>query len=366
VISSNRQGFQGQEFDGMVSIRKTAGTIFAFAAALLMVGGSAAYAGDSDASDAVLAKVGTHKITEAEVDQKYRDEINNLNAQVYEVREHAIQAIAADQLMLQAAEKEHLSLDAYTAREVDAKVKEPTEDQVRRQYEVMKRQLPRPYEQEKPGIIELLKDQDRDALRQQLLTSLSNQIEIKNHLKSPVFNIPTSGHYSLGAKKAPVTIVEFGDFECPFTRQAEATLKQVRLKYGSKVRLVYFDFTQYEHKHAFQAALAARCAGDQGKFWEFHDALFADQSKLMPADLKATATKLKLDMAKFNSCFDQSKYGDDLARDVGEGRNLRIEGTPTFYINGRVLFGARPESDFDSMIAQALGTGNRKIARASD
>ena len=350
----------------MVSIRKTAGTIFASAAALLMVGCLAAYAGDSDAPDAVLAKVGTHKITEAEVDQKYRDEINNLNAQVYEVREHAIQAIAADQLMLQAAEKEHLSLDAYTAREVDAKVKEPTEDQVRGQYEIMRRQLPHPYEQEKPGIVELLKDRDRAVLRQQLLTSLSNQIEIKDRLNSPVFNIPTNGHYSLGAKKAPVTIVEFGDFECPFTRKEEATLKQVRVKYGSKVRLVYFDFTKYEHKHAFQAAMAARCAGDQGKFWEFHDALFADQTKLTPADLKATAARLKLDITKFNSCLDQSKYGDDLARDIGEGLNLRIEGTPTFYVNGRVLFGAQPESDLDSMIARALGTGKGKVARASD
>src|SRR5208282_828684 len=124
----------------------TAGTIFASAAALLMVGGLAAYAGE--ASDAVLAQVGTHKITEAEVDQKYRDEINNLNAQVYEVREHAIEAIAADQLLQQAAEKEHLSLDAYTAREIDAKVKEPSEDVVRRAYVVMRGQLPRPYEQE--------------------------------------------------------------------------------------------------------------------------------------------------------------------------------------------------------------------------
>ncbi len=350
----------------MVSIRKTAGTIFASAAALLMVGGLAAYAGDSEAPDAVLAKVGTHKITEAEVDQKYRDEINNLNAQVYEVREHAIEAIAADQLLQQAAEKEHLSLDAYTAREVDAKVKEPPENQVRREYEVMRRQLPRPYEQEKPGIIALLKNQEKGAILQQLLASLSTEIAITNHLKSPLFNIPTNGHYSLGPKNAPVTIVEFGDFECPFTRKAETTLKQVRVKYGSKVRLVYFDFTQYEHKHAFQAAMAARCAGDQGKFWEFHDALFADQSKLAPADLKATAARLKLDMTRFNSCFDRSKYGDDLARNVGEGRNLRIEGTPTFYINGRILFGVRPESDFDSMIAQALGTGNRKIAGASD
>ena len=350
----------------MVSIRKTAGTFFASAAALLMVGGLAAYAGDSEAPDAVLAKVGTHKITEAEVDQKYRDEINNLNAQVYEVKEHAIEAIASDHLLQEAARKEHLSLEAYIAREIDAKVKEPTEDLVRRNYEVLRRQLPRPYEQEKPGIIWLLKKQEKNTMLQQLLASLRTEIVVTNYLKSPLFDIPTNGHYSLGPTNAPVTIVEFGDFECPFTRRAEATLKQVRAKYGNKLRLVYFDFTQYEHKHAFQAAMAARCAGEQGKFWEFHDALFADQSKLAPVDLKATAAGLKLDMTKFNSCFAQSKYGDDLARDVGEGRNLRIEGTPTFYINGRILFGARPEADFDSMIAEALGTGNRKIARASD
>jgi len=350
----------------MSSIRITAAAIFASAMALLMAGGLAAYAGNSGAADPVLAKIGTHKITEADVDQKYRDEINNLNAQVYEVREHAIEAIAADQLLRQAAEKEHLTLEAYLAREVDAKVKEPSEDEVRKEYEIMKRQLPHPYEQEKPGVIAFLKSQQQNQLLGQLLAKLTAEIGIKDHLESPLFNIQTSGHYSLGPKNAPVTIVEFGDFECPYTRSAEVTLKQVRAKYGNKIRLVYFDFTEYEHPDAFPAAMAARCAGDQGKFWQYHDAMFADQSKLSPTDLKATAARLKLDMAKFNSCFDQSKYGDDLARDLGQGRNLRIEGTPTFYINGRILYGSKPESDFDAMIVQGLGGGNRRIAKASD
>jgi len=349
----------------MVSIGKTIAPIFGSAAALLMVGGLTAYAGNPGMSDAVLAKIGTHKITEAEVDEKYRDELNNINAQLYEVREHAIQAIAADQLTRQGAEKEHLSLQAYLAREIDAKVKEPSESQIRAEYEGMKNQLPRPYESEKGAISLLLKNQQKQALLQELLAKLTLEIGVKDHLASPWFNIPAGNHYAIGPKNAPVTIVEFGDFQCPFTRQAEGTLKQIRAKYGNKVRLVYFDFTQYEHPSAFPAAMAARCAGDQGKFWPYHDALFADQSKLAPGDLKLTAARLKLDMKKFNACFDQSKYGDELARDLGEGRNLRIEGTPTFYINGRILFGARPGEDFDALIDQALG-GSRKVERASN
>ena len=349
----------------MVSIRKTIATIFGSAAALLMAGGLTTYAGNPDISDAVLAKIGTHKITEAEVDEKYRDELNNINAQLYLVREHAIQAIAADQLVRQGAEKEHLSLQDYLAKEIDAKVTEPPESVIRAQYDAMKAQLPRPYESEKEAISVLLKSQQKQALYQQLLGKLTVEIGIKDHLASPWFDIPAGNHYAIGPKNAPVTIVEFGDFECPFTRKAEVTLKQIRVKYGSKVRLVYFDFTQYEHPHAFQSAMAARCAGDQGKFWPYHDALFADQSKLAPADLKLTAARLKLDMTKFNACFDEGKYGVELARDLGQGKNLRIEGTPTFYINGRILFGARPDADFDALIDQALG-GSRKVERASN
>ncbi len=349
----------------MVSIRKTIAVIFGSAAALLMAGGVTTFAGNPGTSDAVLAKIGTHKITEAEIDDKYRDELNNVNAQLYLVREHAIQAIAADELIRQGAEKEHLSLQAYIAREIDAKVTEPPEAQVRAQYETMKTQLPRPYELEKEGISVLIKNQQKQALLQELLAKLTLEIGIKDHLMSPWFNIPAGNHYAIGPKNAPVTIVEFGDFQCPFTRQAEGTLKQIRAKYGNKVRLVYFDFTQYEHPHAFQAAMAARCAGEQGKFWPYHDALFADQTKLEPADLKATAARLKLDTTKFNTCFDQSKYGEELARDLGEGKNLRIEGTPTFYINGRILFGARPDADFDALIDQALG-GGHKVERASN
>ena len=127
-------------------------------------------------------------------------------------------------------------------------------------------------------------------------------------LTAPRIQVKTAGHPEIGSKDAPITIVEFSDFQCPFCGRAEPTLKQVRAKYGDKVRLVYMDFPLGIHDHAIDAASAGRCAGEQGKFWQFHDAMFADQSKLTPPDLKASAKKLGLDTAKFDDCLDKGKY----------------------------------------------------------
>ena len=123
--------------------------------------------------------------------------------------------------------------------------------------------------------------------RQALIERLRKNEPVKILLEPKRVVVDSSGHPSIGAKDAPVTIVEFTDFQCPFCKATEATLKDFRTKYGDKIRLVHMDFPLPFHSHALDAAKAARCANEQGKFWQFHDALFANQGKLAPADLKA-------------------------------------------------------------------------------
>jgi protein-disulfide isomerase len=313
-----------------------------------------------------LATIGGHKITEKEVAQRLRGQLNTLEAEIYQVREHAIDAIAADKLIQMGADKAHLSVDAYLQHEVYDKIPDPPEAVIRNVYNAFKAQLTRSYEQEKPAIINYLKEKQREPYREVLVSKLRSEMGVKIYLKPPRLYVPPGDHPSLGPKNAPVTIVEFGDFECPFTKKAEDALKQVRAKYGSKIRVVYIDHPLPIHEHAFLADRAGRCAAMQGRFWEYHDALFADQTKLKREDLKATAAKVRLDLEKFNQCFDTGKSDDELSKDQQQAQQLRVEGTPTFYINGRVLFAPESASDLESVIDEELASRNSRVAQANE
>ena len=125
---------------------------------------------------------------------------------------------------------------------------------------------------------------------------------------------------TLGPASAPVTLVEFSDFQCPFCQRVAPTLKQPRETYGDKLRIVWKDFPLTQiHPQAFKAGEAAHCAGEQGKYWEYHDRLFENQQALQPADLKKHAADLGLDAAKFASCLDSSKYGERVRDGVSPG-----------------------------------------------
>jgi protein-disulfide isomerase len=163
---------------------------------------------------------------------------------------------------------------------------------------------------------------------------------------------------SLGRSSAPVTLIEFSDFQCPFCQRVAPTLKKLRETYGDKVRIVWKDFPLTQiHPQAFKAGEAAHCAGDQGKYWEYHDRLFANQQQLQPDELKKHAADLGLDAMAFNACLDSSKYGERVRDGVAQGQRLGVNSTPTIYINGRVLSGAQPYETFVSVIDEELSRG---------
>jgi protein-disulfide isomerase len=173
-----------------------------------------------------------------------------------------------------------------------------------------------------------------------------------------------------GDHKAPVKIVEFSDYQCPYCRQVEATLKPVLAKYGDKVSLAYRDFPLTAmHPQAMIAAEATRCALEQGKFWEYHDELFT-ASKLEKDDLIGYARNVKLDGKQFESCLTSEKYKADIEKDEQEGRKAGVNGTPAFFINGLWLSGAQRQDAFARLIDDELGrestrpTANVSITRA--
>lgn len=159
-----------------------------------------------------------------------------------------------------------------------------------------------------------------------------------------------------GNKKAPITIVEFSDYQCPFCSKFHDTMKQVMQNYPDKVRWVYKHFPlESIHPIAKKAAEAAECAGDQNKFWEFSDEVFANQSSLSVGYLSTIAKKLGLNTGKFESCLSSGKYVKKVENDMSEGQKLGVRGTPGSFINGKSIPGAVPYSQIESMIKAELG-----------
>jgi protein-disulfide isomerase len=157
-----------------------------------------------------------------------------------------------------------------------------------------------------------------------------------------------------GSDAAPVTILEFSDFQCPYCKRAQDTLEQVMREFPGRVRIVFKDFPLDFHPGARPAALAARCAGAGGRFWEYHDLLFVAQPDFEREDLLRYAERIGLERASFAECLDSGRFRDAVERDMTEGRALGITGTPTFFVNGRRLVGAMPVEAFREAVRAAL------------
>ncbi|HEY6417944.1 MAG TPA: thioredoxin domain-containing protein, partial [Candidatus Binataceae bacterium] len=271
-------------------------------ATMFVLGATSARAADAPAPEAVVATVGDHPITQAELEKKIRPQMAVVESRVYDLKKEAIEVLADDYLIEQAAKKQNLSPDDYLKKQLLSNTAPATDADAKKFYDEHKAQIPKTetYDKVKDRIIQLLNRQRAQAARDAMLTELRKNEPIKVLLVAPRVEVASAGHPELGAKDAPVTIVEFADFQCPYCKGSEDSLKGIRDKYGAKVRLVYMDYPLSFHAHAFDAAKAARCANEQDKFWPYHDVLFTDQAKLTPADLKADAKKLGLDTAKFN------------------------------------------------------------------
>lgn len=159
---------------------------------------------------------------------------------------------------------------------------------------------------------------------------------------------------SIGPEDAPVTIVEFSDFECPYCGKVVPTVKQILKEYEGKVRLVFRDFPLGFHQNAQKAAEAAECADDQDKFWEYHYKLFENQKALDVSSLKQYAKDLGLDSSEFNTCLDSGKHEEEVKKDMAEGQSYGVSGTPAFFINGIKVSGAQPFGNFASIIDSEL------------
>lgn len=170
-------------------------------------------------------------------------------------------------------------------------------------------------------------------------------------IKKKIYEIPISDNFSFGAENPQITIVEFADFNCSHCKNSYSTIRQLGYKYKDRVKIVFKDYPIFEN--SLDLALAARCAGEQNQnlFWSMHDKLYANQGQFSLSDLPEMAKESGVNTAIFNACLSARKYESRIEQDLIWGQEAGIEGTPTFFINGRLIpSGDLPTEAWEKMI----------------
>ncbi len=221
-------------------------------------------------------------------------------------------------------------------------------------YEQQKSRIRAPLENVRPQVAQLVRQIREQQAREAFVEKLRESHEVAVYLDPPRLPVDLSDAPILGPLDAPVTIVEFSDFQCPYCRRVQPTLAKVKEKYGDKIRWSFKDLPLVSiHPAARKAAEAARCAGDQGKFWEYRAAMF-EETDISDSLHTRTAEALELDGEKFQGCLDSDQYRDAVQADLTEAEGLGLTGTPAFLINGVLLSGAQPFEAFEEVIDREL------------
>ena len=313
--------------------------------------------------DTVVAEVGGRKITLKEVDERWQSldpaERARVTQLLYQHRRNVLDQIMGDLLIEEAAKAANVAVPQYIGQETSKRVQPVTDAEVQQFFEANKeRAQGRTLDQLRQPIQEFLAGQRQQQARAQLVDDLKKKGGgVRVMLDPPRLNIEVASTDPVkGPANAPITIVEYSDFQCPYCARVNPTLDQVRKEYGDKVKIVFKDFPLPNHPEAPKAAEAAHCAGEQGKFWELHDRMFANQQALQLPALKEHATAVGLDMNAFNQCLDSGKHSPRVAANLKSGEALGVASTPTLYVNGRPVVGAQSFEYFKAVIDEELAS----------
>jgi protein-disulfide isomerase len=333
------------------------------AASLVCLNGLPVHAAEVARATTPVAKVGSTVLTEEDMKKDLGMSLYEAENSLFQVKKNWVDQKVKSVLFDQAAKEAGLSRQAWQAKEIDAKLTPPTQqeiDQWAPRFGVQGSTTP-------PSDANYAKTKEQARLylvgqkRGMLENSLFQQLVQKNPVEL-LFAKPETPHievtYSsedpmIGPKTAPITIIEFTDFQCPYCKRSQDTLKQVETTYGDKVKVIERQYPLPFHNRAKPAAEAALCAKEQGKFWEMHDKLFPSQS-LEDADIQRFAKEVGLKEKKFNQCLADHKYAARIETDIADGQRFGVRGTPHFFINGRPISGAQPFEAFKTAIDEEL------------
>jgi protein-disulfide isomerase len=319
---------------------------------------AAAPAGPAPGADSVVAQVGEVRLTLAELDRKASGSLAQIRHDEYEARQRTLDQWVADTLIEGEARARSMTREALLKAEIEDHVKEPTPAQISEFY-VVRGGPSSGYSQEQltPQIVRALKEQTRTERRTALLDRLKAKATVRTSLVEPRTEVAVPADApSLGPADARVTVVEFLDYECPYCHRVQETVETLLARNPGKVRFVHREYLIGKPR-SLEAARAARCAGDQGKFWPYHNALLSGRPDMSDAGLKQKAASLGLDAGAFSTCLASDRHDASIREAAAKGSELGVSSTPTFFINGRRLVGAQPLESFQKLIDEELKGG---------
>jgi protein-disulfide isomerase len=305
----------------------------------------------------VVAEVDGVPITRRELDERAAERLARIRQEEYDVRREALDEMIGERLLEKEARARGITPSDLLKDEVDRQVGPPAAADVDAVFEANRARLDgRTKEQVRPQIEKMLRDRALAERREEFSRQLRDKASVKVALEPPRSNVavPTDAP-ALGPGAAPVTIVEFSDYQCPYCHRAQVTIDEVMKRYEGRIKLVHRDFPLDGHGRAVVAARASRCAGEQGRFWDYHRSLMTVRGDLSEADLAARADAFKLDPRTFATCLASDRHDAAIRASVDEGSRMGVTGTPTYFINGRMLTGARPFEEFRRVIDAELG-----------
>jgi protein-disulfide isomerase len=316
-------------------------------------------AADTDFPE-VLASIGDQKITMADVRARVGDDLDQLDARYHRARhetiDRALENIVHERMLANAYTKQGKSVDELLAAEVGGSL-EPNDVEIAAWYQANQARVAgRSLDQIKTQIADHIRTERRNEATDKLTQRLTAEQHVTVNLQPFRLTFDNAGAPTKGPADAPVTLVEFSDFQCPYCRVAAPTLKQVAQAFGDSVHIVYRQFPITSiHPFAFKAAEASLCANEQGKFWQLHDLMFEDQKQLAVSDLKQKARQLGLDQKKFDGCLDSGRFVEQVQKDQSEGQRCGVTGTPAMFIIGSYVEGGSvPFAKLESLIRKEL------------
>jgi protein-disulfide isomerase len=312
-------------------------------------------AGTKEDADEVLAVVAGKPITQADVEESSGGLFQAIERE-YAQKRYGLTEQALEQLVQQRLVEEEAKARRMTEEELLATIdaKPVTDADVDFFFEQNQQRIRGTKEQMGPQIKEYLEQLSTQEAQQNFYDELRAKHDVEVRLEPLRADVAATGPARGGPPDAPVTIIEFADFQCPYCVRILPAIKQVLDTYGDKVRFVYRHYPLSIHTDAQRAAEASMCAHEAGKFWEMHDAMFADTRALNEDGLKATAARIGLDPGAFAACIDSGRYADDVAADMAAGTAVGVTGTPAFFVNGRLIAGAVPVEQLTDLIDDEL------------
>jgi protein-disulfide isomerase len=309
-----------------------------------------------------LADVDGAPITDEEVSRAIGKPLARLEEQIYALKQQKLDSLIAERLLSAEASRRNVTVAKLLDAEITSKVTLVTETELD-DYCAKNRAACEPLRDDdaasrRESVRSRLQTEKIAARRTEYVNLLRRTADVKVFLTPPATfraEITAGSIPARGLSTAKVTIVEFSDFHCPFCKRTQAALARVRETYGDRVRIVYRDFPLVQlHPQARRAAQAARCAGDQGKYWEMHDAIYAGDANSSDGYVTGLATKIGADAPALLACLNAGAHDTAIQKDIDEGTALGVTGTPTFFVNGRAVFGAQPYEAFAKIIDDEL------------